>query len=200
MTNPIIIPGSFWQANSYIFDDILIDAGITEKKIIPYRNTIQKIIITHGHYDHIAHLPALATICDAEIYIGEFDYEFLTNPKLSLSSHFGASQPVIRDATKLHDGEVIEGFTVYHTPGHTRGSICLFRASDGVLVSGDTIFPKGSYGRCDLPTGNMNDLKKSIERLVTLPVESIWCGHGTPAPANGREHLNMSLTNVQMEP
>lgn len=200
MTDPIIISGRSWQANSYIFDDILIDAGITEDRIAEYRDTIKKIVITHGHYDHIAHLPALAAACNAEIYIGEHDYDFLSNPELSLSSHFGAAQPNIKNATKLHDGEMIGDFIVYHTPGHTRGSICLFRASDGALVSGDTIFPGGDYGRCDLPTGNMADMKKSIGHLAELPAKSIWCGHGTPAPQNGRQHLKMSHANVQMEP
>ncbi|HJJ36187.1 MAG TPA: MBL fold metallo-hydrolase [Methanocorpusculum sp.] len=200
MTEPIIIPGRSWQANSYIFDNILIDAGITEDKISPYADTIEKIVITHGHYDHIAHLPGLAAACNAEIYIGEFDYEFLSNPELSLSSHFGAAQPVIQTEQRLRDGDRIGEFVVCHTPGHTRGSICLFRESDGTLVSGDTIFPGGDYGRCDLPTGNMADLKKSIERLAKLPVESIWCGHGTPAPRDGTRNLQMSWANVQREP
>ncbi len=200
MTDPIVIPGRIWQANSYIFDDIIIDAGITEDRITPYKDQIKKIVVTHGHFDHIAHIDKISELCDAEIYIGEHEYEFLFNNNLSLSELFGAEQPKISTATKLHDGDSIDDFTVYHTPGHTQGGICLFHAIDGVLVSGDTIFPGGDYGRCDLPTGRMADMKRSITRLAELPVESIWCGHGTPAPHSGREQILLSQKNVMLEP
>ena len=68
-------------------------------------------------------------------------------------------------------------FKVIHTPGHTSGSSCLY--GDGMLISGDTLF-KGTYGRCDLPTGNIQDIVKSIKmKLYELPSNTVvYPGHG----------------------
>lgn len=193
MTTPVYLPGRVWQANSYIFDNLLIDAGVNTDRIIPYKNQITKIILTHGHYDHIVHAQEIADLCDAEIFIGAEDNEFLTNPSLSLCGHFGSGQPKV-NASLLHNGDVIEGFTVYHTPGHTRGSICLYR--ENTLISGDTVFPFGSYGRTDLPTGNDEEMRLSLQRLNELTVESLWCGHGEPLVSGAQKHLQQSLKNV----
>ncbi|HJJ39474.1 MAG TPA: MBL fold metallo-hydrolase [Methanocorpusculum sp.] len=200
MTAPLYIQGRIWQANSYLADNILFDAGILPERILPYKDRIDTIVLTHGHFDHIVHAKEIADLCGAEICIGEFEAQFLSDSALSLSRHFGADQPQINCARTLADGDKVGDFTVYHTPGHTRGSICLFREYDGVLISGDTIFPDGSYGRCDLPTGDMSSLKSSIARIAELPVESLWCGHGTPVPENAKQHVQFSALNVKMEP
>ena len=197
MTAPVIIPGRVWQANSYIADNILIDAGVTADRIAPYKENIDTIVLTHGHYDHIVHAQEIADLCEAEIYIGEDDFDFLSDASLSLARHFGADQPAIKSAGTLADGGRIGRFTVYHTPGHTIGSICLFSEPDGVLICGDTVFPEGSYGRCDLPSGNIQDMKESLKRLAELPVESVWCGHGEPVPENARPGLLLSAENAE---
>lgn len=196
MKDILVIPGKKWQAHSYIVGDILFDAGIEPEEVQPYKNQIKKIVITHGHYDHIAHLDLIASLCDAEIFIGEYDYDFLFDGKLSLCHLFGEKQPHITDATKLHEGDTIHDFVVYHTPGHTRGSICLFRPTDNMLICGDTLFSDGGYGRWDLPTGDYSHLKASITRLAALPVESMWCGHGDSVFSNAKEHVHLSMINV----
>ena len=199
MTAPLYIQGHIWQANSYLADNILFDAGILPERILPYKDRIDTIVLTHGHFDHIVHAKEIADLCSAEICIGEFDSKFLSESELSLSRHFGADQPKIQCAKTLADGDRVGDFVVYHTPGHTRGSICLFREADGVLISGDTIFPDGSYGRCDLPIGDMTSLKSSITKIAELPVESIWCGHGMPVPENAKRHILLSAEYVKME-
>jgi len=193
MVPPLFLPGRIWQANSYISGSLLIDAGVDVSRIFPYRNQIRKVVLTHGHFDHIVHAKEIAEVCNADIYIGEYDLEFLTNSALSLAGHFGANQPKL-DAHILKDGDVIEGFKVYHTPGHTRGSICLFK--DGCLFSGDTVFPEGSYGRTDLPTGSADDIRLSLKRIATLPIESLYCGHGEPVNEGARSHVLLSAENV----
>lgn len=195
MTSPIWIQGHAWQANSYLAGNILFDAGVTPDKIAPYKDAIDTVILTHGHFDHIAHAAELTDLCGAELYIGEHDLAFLSDSSLSLSAHFAAKQSGCK-AKPLADGDEIGGFRVYHTPGHTRGSICLFRESDGVLISGDTLFPEGSYGRCDLPTGNQNDLIQSIDRLAELNIESLWCGHDQPVPSGAKRHVLLSQADI----
>ncbi|HJJ47216.1 MAG TPA: MBL fold metallo-hydrolase, partial [Methanocorpusculum sp.] len=144
--------------------------------------------------DHIVHAQEIADICGADIFIGVEDYAFLSDPALSLCAHFGSAQPKV-NASILYDGDVIEGFTVYHTPGHTCGSVCLYR--ENTLVGGDTVFPTGLYGRTDLPTGNDAEMQSSLQRLNELHVDSIWCGHGKPIAEGAQKHLKLSLENVK---
>lgn len=195
MTTPVWIRGHAWEANSYIADNILIDAAVSPEKIEPFKNDIDTIIITHGHFDHIARAREIAELCSAKIFIGEYDLPFLKDESLSLSAHFLKKNPDIA-ALPLSEGTQIGDFTIYHTPGHTQGSICLFRDSDGVLICGDTVFPNGSYGRTDLPTGSVKDMQISINRIAELPVESIWPGHDIPVPTEGSAHIRLSQCEI----
>ncbi|MDO5845282.1 MAG: MBL fold metallo-hydrolase, partial [Methanocorpusculum sp.] len=138
MEKPIWIKGRAWEANSYIIGNILIDASVSVDKIEPYKNQIDTIVLTHGHFDHFANLVSLSKLCGADVYIGEFDLPFLSDESLSLSAHFSRKASCY-PASILRDGDMVEDFQVYHTPGHTKGGICLFRKADGVLISGDTI-------------------------------------------------------------
>lgn len=84
-----------------------------------------------------------------------------------------------RIAFTLREGDQIslgdEKLAVFHTPGHSPGSICL--AWPGNLISGDTIFA-GGVGRTDLPFGDSAQLKRSLTRLMTLPDDTlVWPGH-----------------------
>ncbi len=195
MTAPLFIPGHSWQANSYLLGTTLIDAGVTPDKIAPFKDKIQTIILTHGHFDHTAHATEIARLCNAEIYIGEHELALLRDPASSLSARFAIKQQNIT-ARPLRDGDVINGLTVFHTPGHTKGSICLFRETDGVLIAGDTLFPNGSYGRTDLPTGSETDLAASIDRLAALPVQSMWCGHEQPVTSDAKRHIAISQADI----
>ncbi|HJJ86301.1 MAG TPA: MBL fold metallo-hydrolase, partial [Methanocorpusculum sp.] len=85
MSNPIIIEGRFWQANSYLVGNTLIDAGIDPERILPYKDQIENIVLTHGHFDHTVHANEIANLTGAKIYIGEHELPFLTDSSLSLS-------------------------------------------------------------------------------------------------------------------
>jgi glyoxylase-like metal-dependent hydrolase (beta-lactamase superfamily II) len=82
---------------------------------------------------------------------------------------------------RLKDGDVIETedyrLEVLHTPGHTNGSICLYDEAKKIIFSGDTFFIEG-IGRTDLPSGDMEALKKSLKRLASLDIEKVYPGHG----------------------
>ncbi len=196
MSESIIwLSGTGWRANSYIAGNILVDAAVSVDAVQPYRDQIDTIVLTHGHYDHMVNLVRLAEFCNAKVMIGEYDLPFLTDGKLSLSNQFG-EQPPKCPAEILIDGDRVGDFTVYHTPGHTHGSICLFRESDGALIAGDTIFPNGSFGRFDLPTGNHAELVSSINRLAELPVESLWPGHEMPVVTDAKRHVLLSKYDV----
>lgn len=185
-----VLPGRGNMANGYVADEtILIDAGITPMAIEPYRDTIQYIILTHCHYDHIAYLPAIVKMTGATVCIHETDAAGLRDDGPSLSMHFGAHAPGIIPDMTFKGGEMIEGFEVIHTPGHTPGSICLYDPETGDLISGDTVFADGAFGRFDFPDGSRDALADSLARLSERRVTALYPGHGLPAPDNGDRHI-----------
>ncbi|MEO1237456.1 MAG: MBL fold metallo-hydrolase, partial [Planctomycetota bacterium] len=154
--------------------------------------TVEKIVLTHAHADHIAGLSEAAErFPDAPIYIHEAEQGFLTDTTLNLSAGFG--MPVVApEATDLmHDGDTMSlgpiDFEVRHTPGHSPGGVALIQPDAGLALVGDTLFA-GSIGRFDFPTSDGPALLRSIhERLLTLPdTTRVLPGHG-PATTIGRE-------------
>ncbi|MCP1661604.1 MAG: MBL fold metallo-hydrolase [Methanocalculus sp. MSAO_Arc1] len=183
------IPGSGWQANSYLFGDTLIDAGIVPMAVERYRDQIKTIILTHGHFDHIAHLSEIKAMTGAEVCIHQLDAGALRSDAESLSCNFGARPPMVVPDTILADGDSVGDLRVIHTPGHTRGSICLYHEETRALISGDTVFPNGSFGRTDFPGGSTADLMRSVERLATFGIESLYPGHERPVTEGAGRHL-----------
>lgn len=183
------IPGSGWQANSYIIGEVLIDAGVFPMALERFSDQIKRIILTHGHFDHIAHLAEIQAMTGAEVYIHEEDAIALRSEVESLSFNFGARPPMILPDHILTDGDRIGELRVIHTPGHTRGSICLYDETERALISGDTVFPHGSFGRTDFPGGSTADLRASVEKLVPLDVDSLYPGHERPVTEGAKKHL-----------
>ncbi len=176
-------------ANSYIYGSILIDAGVTPMAVKPYRDTIDTIILTHCHFDHTAHVKEIAHMCKAKVAIHRADATGLFDEMRCLSMHFGARAPGIVPDIMLVEGDTIGTLRVLHTPGHTPGSICLFAEDDRVLISGDTVFTDGGFGRYDFLGGSRTDLARSLDRLSGLDVEGLYPGHGIPVESGGRLHI-----------
>ncbi|MGA2698063.1 MAG: MBL fold metallo-hydrolase [Methanoregula sp.] len=183
------IPEQGALANSYIFGTVLVDAGVFPMAIQPYKDEIDTIVLSHCHFDHTAHVKEIAHMCRAKIAIHRDDAGGLIDDGKSLSMQFGARSPGIVPDIVLSDGDTIGGLTVIHTPGHTPGCICLFSAPDKVLISGDTVFTDGAFGRYDFPGGSRQALAKSLEQLVPLDVEGLYPGHGEPVDSGGKRHI-----------
>ncbi len=183
------LPGTVSTGNAYLFGDILIDAGILPMAVVPYRDTIRTIVLTHCHYDHTAHVREIADMCHAEIAIHKSDAMALRDDMQSVAVLFGARAPPVRPQRLLEGGESIGSLQVIHTPGHTPGSICLYEKNEQILFSGDTVFTEGSFGRYDLPGGNLEDLKRSVTLLSHIAVEGLYPGHGFPVPHGGGGHI-----------
>jgi glyoxylase-like metal-dependent hydrolase (beta-lactamase superfamily II) len=155
------------------------------------------ILLTHGHFDHLAALPDLAAALRPApvIAIHRGDAAYL-GPR-ALETHregfaaLGAAsyvdglwKPPPPAGRLLSGGDSIGPFTVIHTPGHTPGSVCYYDEDAGVLLSGDTLFRNG-YGRTDLPGGNWTTLEKSLALLLAMDSDIMVCpGHG-PATTIG---------------
>ena len=176
-------------ANSYIYGSVLVDAGVTPMAVKPYRDTIDTIVLTHCHFDHTAHIKEIAHMCKAKVAIHRADATGLLDEMRCLSMHFGARAPSIVPDIMLAEGDTIGTLRVLHTPGHTPGSICLYAEEDRVLISGDTVFTDGGFGRYDFLGGSRQDLTRSLDRLTGLDVEGLFPGHGMPVDSGGRLHI-----------
>ena len=179
----------FMDENTYIIGDektkkcAIIDPGGSTidifNKIKQHGLTVEYIILTHGHGDHIEGLNDLASYYpEAKVYIGEEDKDFLYNSELSLSAAiFGEIFKFKGELITVKEGDTIGDFKVIDTPGHTIGSKSFYDEKDKILMSGDTLFRR-SYGRYDLPTGDLNMLCNSLQKLSKLPDETIvYNGH-----------------------
>jgi glyoxylase-like metal-dependent hydrolase (beta-lactamase superfamily II) len=183
------IPEQGAFANSYIFGTVLVDAGLFPMAIHPFKDDIDTIILTHCHFDHTAHVKEIAHMCTAKIAIHRDDAGGLIDDGKSLSMHFGARSPGIVPDIVLADGDRIGDLMIIHTPGHTPGSICLYSEPDKALISGDTVFIDGAFGRYDFPGGSRQALAASLDRLAPLDVEGLYPGHGEPVDCGGKRHI-----------
>jgi hydroxyacylglutathione hydrolase len=187
------VPEQSAYANSYIYGKILVDAGLPPMAIRPYKDEIDTIVLTHCHFDHTARIKEIAFMCKAKVAIHKNDARGLVDDAQSLSMNFGARSPGIAPDIILAEGDAIGELTVIHTPGHTPGSICLFSERDRVLISGDTVFSDGCFGRYDFPGGSRKELAQSLNRLSLLDVQGLYPGHGEPVAHGGSRHIAAAL-------
>ncbi len=182
-----------YETNTYLIWDkdskagVVIDPANNARKIVDEAKrlgfTIKYIINTHGHADHIGANSELKKLTGAILCIHEDDSEKLGNPDLNLSSFVGFPITTVNADRLLKDGDVVNigniSLNVMHTPGHSKGGICLL--GDGFVFSGDTLFFE-SIGRYDFPDSNGELLRKSIEeKLFVLPDSTkVYTGHGGP--------------------
>ena len=141
---------------------------------------VQAILLTHGHWDHIAGVAEIQKKTGAKLYIDAEDELFLTDSALNLSVELtGRPLPPLKANVTVSDGDVIPlgnlRIHVLHTPGHTIGSCCY--VVEGAIFSGDTLF-KMSAGRTDFPTGSYPQLLASLKRLCALEGDyHVYPGH-----------------------
>ena len=160
--------GIYW-VNAYIIRDeassscCILDPGGHPNKVLDYlaKNnlTLEAILLTHGHFDHVGGVKALAEATGCRVYLHTADLampEKLTAGPLYYTHSYG-------EGDQLH----LAGLTidVIHTPGHTPGSVCLL--CEDALFSGDTLFAR-SCGRTDLDGGDPAAMAQSLKRLASF--------------------------------
>ena len=186
-----LFPGSF-GSNCYLLIsenqaavvDPSADAEVILQKVAQHGATLQYILLTHGHFDHICSLDTLRakTAIPAYIHMGDADMP-ADAEKNAFLTFFGCSRTYRTPEKTVQEGDVLtlgnEHIRVLHTPGHTEGSVC-YLCNDKALITGDTLFERG-FGRYDLHGGNPYKLRQSLERLALLDhALVIYPGHGSP--------------------
>ena len=166
---------------------ILIDAAAepdTYKKALAEQDaTLTHILLTHGHYDHVGAVAALRRETGCKVYLDPADAlgDALYPLKASdVDEAWPASGSLTIDELT---------FTIYHTPGHTRGSVVL--ALGKLLFCGDTLFA-GSCGRTDMPGGSGIQMQQSLSMLAESDLRNdmqVLPGHGEDSTL-GRERLS----------
>ena len=164
-------------------DGVVIDAGVPLSEVKARADElnvkIRALILTHGHYDHIAHACEYKA-AGIPVGINKREAYMLSPCRDNLAKYMGFKVQAIAPDFVFCGGEVLSfgklEFKVVLTAGHTAGSCCFL--CDNVCFTGDTLF-YGSVGRTDFPTGSHKELMKSIKgKLLVLPGDTIVCpGH-----------------------
>ncbi len=139
---------------------------------------VEYIFMTHGHFDHIRKATRYKQFTGAKLAIGVNEADFTKDRRLNLCRV--ALEPFEADIL-LQDGDIISlgetALKIIETPGHTVGGVCL--VAEDCIFTGDTVM-RGTVGRCDLATGDMTQMMRSIERLSALNRDyKIYPGHGS---------------------
>jgi glyoxylase-like metal-dependent hydrolase (beta-lactamase superfamily II) len=187
------------ENNTYLVWDhatkeaVIVDPGlgseVVKEAIISEGLKPIAILNTHGHFDHASNNGFFASAFGCPVFIHEADVHLLEGMAEHAAMFGFTAQQSPRPSGYLSEGEKINvgrGFlTVYHTPGHSPGGVCL--GADGFVLTGDTLFAQ-SIGRTDLPGGSYEQLLDSIRRkLFSLPDETeALPGHG-PSTSIGYE-------------
>ncbi len=203
--------------NCYIvYDDtskeaIVIDPGYDFESIklsIEFlKVNVKYICITHAHGDHIGALEKLQNYTKAKIAISSEDYCILSDMDKNCSNivnvelqHIDEDNIIIvKDKDILEVGDL--KFEIISTPGHTKGSICIYVINSSILFTGDTMF-SDCYGRCDLYSGNFEDMVGSIKKLFDrFKNVQIYPGHGEICSIeNSKKYIRMlmGIKNIQI--
>ena len=144
--------------------------------------TVEAILLTHAHFDHIMGLSDVMEDIKIPVYVEEADLPMMMDGESNLSSGYMRGGYQFADAVPVRDGQQLQiagfQFRVIHTPGHTPGGCCYYMEQEDVLFSGDTLF-RTSVGRSDFPGGSASALVRSVkEKLLILPEEThVYPGH-----------------------
>ena len=176
----IAMPVGSYQTNCYmVYNEnsetcVLIDPGYQPEELLEQirikGKTLEAILLTHGHFDHVGGVKQIAQETGCKVYI--------CPEELLIPPHFSAGEHYYTDTYSEGDTLNLAGLSlqVLKTPGHTQGSVCLLCGD--TLFSGDTLFA-GTCGRTDLPGGDHKTILSSLRRLAQLEGDyRVLPGHG----------------------
>jgi len=178
----VIDPGAGDEGTLQTIGRLLADGGYT----------LTHIFLTHGHHDHVGGVAALCGLYGPAVYLHRADADMPASALFPLSRQIGGAFTGIGfygDGDHIPVGDL--DVAVLHTPGHTKGSVCL-KCGD-TLFTGDTLF-RGSCGRTDLPGGDFDEMMASLRRLGGLEGDlAVYPGHDRPTTLDAERQTNPYL-------
>lgn len=186
-----------FQENTFVIHDgdvcVIIDPGCNssaeEQQLIDFieENRLEPtaILLTHGHLDHVMGVPFLRKKYGVPFYIHEADVITLKSAPIAAQLYGIPNFKATEEAPThfLNHGDLLEfgqiRLEVMFTPGHAPGHVVFYNQEDNYVINGDVLF-NGSFGRYDLPGGDLATLIASIKNvLFELPDDTlVCCGHG----------------------
>lgn len=200
-----VFPFNAFQENTIVVSNdqgeaIIFDPGCYSKDeenelsdfIAENELSVLAVLYTHAHIDHILGAAFVQKRYNAPAYLHKLDHE-TWNSVASYAHVYGFEgyQLETVPAHSLEDGQELQiglfKIHVRHTPGHAPGHVVYYFEEDKFIINGDVLF-KGSFGRVDLPGGNLENLKSSIFNILFKypEVTVVYCGHG-PETTIGQE-------------
>ncbi|MEX2784681.1 MBL fold metallo-hydrolase [Streptococcus sp. H49] len=186
----------FFTVNTYfVIDEIsqsgfIIDPGAQGELLLQVIEQqqwqIEKILLTHGHFDHTGAVDFLREKLGINAYAHPKAQSYLLNPYFNLSRQcvggriiqnvlpFGSDRILLKNNPQFY-------LDIRHTPGHSPDSVSFYAARDKALIAGDTIY-QGGLGLTHFPGGQLSELKKSIQKVIFSYDGSvhIYSGHSQP--------------------
>lgn len=179
-TNAYVVACSYTE-EAAIIDPAPDSASAIESFLLKKNLKLQKILLTHSHWDHIADVHQLKEKYQVPVSIHTLDAPNLQQPGVDTLPCWIEIRGVQPDVL-LQEGMLVKigelGFHVLHTPGHSPGGVCFFEPQQNILFSGDTLF-KGTIGSLSLPTAQPPFMWPSLAKLAQLPPQTrVFPGHG----------------------
>lgn len=169
----IIDPGNWNETETETLQKFIEDMGIS----------IQNILLTHAHIDHVLGLQWAFDTYNVSVKMHQEEKEILNRNPMSARNYGFDFQPFFGEIELLNEGDSLfldeDELKILFVPGHSPGSIAFYNKAQNFVISGDALF-QGSIGRTDLYRGNHTQLLESIRtQLFTLPEETeVYSGHG----------------------
>ena len=200
------VTGMFTTNSYFLIDNetrhgFLIDPAAEADKLLNYIKEnnliIEKILITHGHFDHIGAVKEISEALNIPVYVHEEGKKYIHNPIWNLSSSCG--QNVTIEATnymKNNDLIKLEAnskmiLRVIHVAGHTLDGVVFYSDNEKAAFVGDNIF-YGGIGRSDFYGGDLVTLlTEVIHKILTMPEDTVlYPGHGQATTVRHEKNTN----------
>ena len=168
--------------------------------------SVEAVIITHGHFDHIYGLTDFVALAnddgkDIPVYIHSGDAYKMRSREGNLSAPlFRTPYEYTGTLHEVEDGDVINvgnlSLRVLHTPGHTSGSACYVIDEEKTIFAGDVLF-EGSIGRTDFPGGDMTQMRQSLTKLMEFADDyKVYSGHGGSTTIGDERNFNPFIAQL----